>query len=172
MKKLNSLVILLIFVLGSCATIKQKSSARNTSNPQYKALNSFSYDTLEYIKTNFYENQQFYVGKPVKVLLDDLEADIVNFTPNSLWNPMDKSNGVSLTIRHTKHIAIENNLSAAIPTYFDLILKFNELYVYMDALELWNRETEINWGKAQEDFYKDFTIKEIFLYVPEIEPIE
>ncbi|GAO28432.1 hypothetical protein [Geofilum rubicundum] len=168
MKKLNSLLILLIFVLGSCATIKQKSSTRNISNPQYKDLNSFNYDTLEYIKTNFYENQQFYVGKPVKVLLDDLEADIVNFTPNSLWNPMDKSNGVSLTVRYTM-LAGENKL---IPAATQIIVKFTDLYAYDDAVELSDLNPEINWGKAQEDFYKDFTIKEIFLYVPEIEPIE
>jgi len=169
---MNSLVILLILVLGSCASIKQISSTMNVSNPHYKDLNSFNYDTLEYVKTNFYENQQFYVGKPVKVLLDDLEAEIVNFTPNSLWNPMDKSDGVSLTVRYTKHVESHNKSVTHIPTATNIIIKFTELYSRASTRELKDYALDINWGKAQEDFYKDFTIKEIFLYVPEIEPIE
>ncbi len=114
------------------------------------------------------KNQQFYVGKPVKVLLDDLEADIVNFTPNSLWNPMDKSNGVSLTVRYSM-LAGANKL---MPAATQIIVKFTDYYAFDDAVKLSDLNAEINWGKAQEDFYKDFTIKEIFLYVPEIEPIE
>lgn len=167
MKKRNCLLILLIFVLGSCVSIKQSSRTMNVPNPHYKDLISFNKDTLTYVKTNFYQNQQFYVGKPVEVLLDDLEVDIFHFTPSSLFNPMDKSNGVSLTIRYTTYVEQSDKSLIENPTIVDLIVKFTELYLYDDALELSDLKADINWGKAQEDFYKDFIIKEIFIYIPE-----
>lgn len=138
-------------------------------NPEYKDLSSFNNDTLEYVKTNFYENQQFYVGKPLIVLFNDLETDIVNFTPNSLWNPMDKSDGVSLTVRYTKHVESHNKSVTHVPAATNIIIKFTEHYTYKDALGLCDRNTEIDWCKAQEDFYKDFIVKEIFIYIPEPE---
>lgn len=62
------------------------------SNPNYKELSFFKNDTLEYVKQNFYENLQF-IGKPLKALFNDLETEIIDFTPSSLFNPIDKSEG-------------------------------------------------------------------------------
>ena len=83
-------------------------------------------------------------------------------------NPMDKSDGVALSFNYTKYNKDTlNNTPIRIPTAVDLIVKFNELYLYNDAIKLLKREPD--WGKAQEDFYKEFTIKEIYIYIPETE---
>ncbi len=160
MRKTNYLLMLLIIILGSCASLKQSKETTYPPNPNYKDLESFNNDTLEYVKANFYENQEFYVGKPLKVLFDDLEARIVSFTISSMINPIEKSDGVSLTIRYTKYEEEKTK-------YMKLIIKFDQLYDYDDALELYDSSADPNWGEAQEDFYKDFIVKEIFIYVPE-----
>ncbi|WP_088656347.1 hypothetical protein [Geofilum rhodophaeum] len=169
MKHLNIIIIGLLF-LGGCASIGK--NQKHARNPDYKALAVFDNDTLEYVKYNFFENQQFFVGKPLKVLFKDLEATIVTFTPNSLINPMNMSDGVSLTFSYSRNVEQPDKTVIAKPAYADLIVTFTELYPSSYTMGLKNYALDINWGKAQEDFYKDFTIKEIFLYVPEIEPIE
>ena len=91
-------------ILTGCAILGHKQFTVKESNPDYKTLNAFESDTLEYVKYNFYKNQQFYTGKPLSVLFNDLEANIVHFTPSHLFNPMDKSDADSFTISYTKYI--------------------------------------------------------------------
>jgi len=172
MKNTYFVLAFLMLILWSCAPLKQSSKIKYEPNLLYKELSSFGDDTLEYVKQNFYENQQYYVGKPAHTLFRDLETDIITYTIPSLFNPMDKSDGVHLTIRYNKNLESQHKAITSTQTVVKLIVKFEERYVYDDALKLYDRNAKIKWGKAQEDFYKDFTIKEIFLYVPEIEPIE
>jgi sulfur transfer complex TusBCD TusB component (DsrH family) len=160
MKTNNILTLIMVIVLGSCVSIKTNKPTMLSHNPNYKELKSLNNDTLRYVKYNFYENQHFYTGKSLKVLFNDLEARIVSFTISSMINPIEKSDGVSLTIRYTKYEEEKTN-------YMKLIIKFDQLYDYDDALELYDSSADPNWGKAQEDFYKDFIVKEIFIYVPE-----
>lgn len=82
----------MIIILGSCASVRHKQTLMEESNPNYKELSFFKNDTLEYVKQNFYENLQF-IGKPLKALFNDLETEIIDFTPSSLFNPIDKSEG-------------------------------------------------------------------------------
>ncbi len=44
-------------------------------NPDYKPWNSFNNDSISYLKENF-DNSEYYVGKPLKCLFDDLEIQI------------------------------------------------------------------------------------------------
>lgn len=54
-------------------------------NPNYKSFASFSNDSLGYLKENFDDNE-YYIGKTVKTLLDDLEIQVkrADFMPN-VW---------------------------------------------------------------------------------------
>ena len=165
MKNTNA-VLLFLLMLTSCASLKHQHTSK--INPNYKALSKWDNDTLEYIKYNFYKNQKFYVDKPLKDLFNDLETNILYYTPSSMINPMDKSDGVSFAVTYTKNnMDSQNHSSIPIPTVVKLIVEFKEFYYYDDALKL--RKIDPEWGKAQEDFYKDFTIKEIYLYIPETE---
>ena len=44
-------------------------------NPDYKPWNTFNNDSISYLKENF-DNSEYYVGKPLKCLFDDLEIQI------------------------------------------------------------------------------------------------
>ncbi|MCM8872062.1 MAG: hypothetical protein NDJ65_02125 [Paludibacteraceae bacterium] len=44
-------------------------------NPDYKPGKSFNNDSISYLKENF-DNSEYYVGKPLKCLFDDLEIQI------------------------------------------------------------------------------------------------
>lgn len=165
MKRTNCYFVILIIVFGSCASVKENYSVMHAKNDKYKDLSSFNNDTLEYVKTNFYVNQKFYVGKPMSLIFKDLEAGIVSYTPTSLFNPMDKSDGVYLTISHTEYQEDSNKTLVETSTAVDLIVEFTEFYSYMDAIKIRDKNGN-TWGKAQEDFYKNFIVKEIFIYIP------
>ncbi|MBQ2591120.1 MAG: hypothetical protein II569_05215 [Paludibacteraceae bacterium] len=62
-------------------------------NPDYKPWKSFNNDSISYLKENF-DNNEYYVGKPINELLNDLELQIkcAHFLPN-IWgdNKLDFS---------------------------------------------------------------------------------
>lgn len=63
-------VIIHLAILLSLSTISMASEA-----PNYKTWNSFNNDSISYLKENF-DNSEYYVGKPLKCLFDDLEIQI------------------------------------------------------------------------------------------------
>lgn len=58
----------LIILLGLAMSM----SSYANDNPNYKTWNSFNNDSISYLKENF-DNSEYYVGKPLKCLFDDLE---------------------------------------------------------------------------------------------------
>ena len=62
-------------------------------NPDYKPWKSFNNDSISYLKENF-DNNEYYVGKTINELLNDLELQIkcAHFLPN-IWgdNKLDFS---------------------------------------------------------------------------------
>lgn len=54
-------------------------------NPDYKPWKSFNNDSISYLKENF-DNNEYYVGKPINELLNDLEIKVrrADFMPN-VW---------------------------------------------------------------------------------------
>ena len=54
-------------------------------NPDYKPWKSFNNDSISYLKENF-DNSEYYVGKPINELLNDLEIKVrrADFMPN-VW---------------------------------------------------------------------------------------
>lgn len=61
----------LIILLGLAMSM----SSYANDNPNYKTWNSFNNDSISYLKENF-DNSEYYVGKPLKCLFDDLEIQI------------------------------------------------------------------------------------------------
>ena len=62
------LVYIVVFLLVSIASIANK-------NPNYRNFESYEKDSVQYLKENF-QNNDFYIGKTVKTLLDDLEIQV------------------------------------------------------------------------------------------------
>ncbi len=69
MRKIIFFLILTIS-FASCKTHKIKSS-----NPDYKPLEYFGTDTLAFYKYNFEEHKDFYVGKEMSYIINDIGRD-------------------------------------------------------------------------------------------------
>ena len=74
-------------LLLGCKSIKttptDSSSNNTTTEPKYQKLNTFkgtTNDTLAYVRTSIINRKSKYIGKELKVLLNDLELPINNYT--------------------------------------------------------------------------------------------
>jgi hypothetical protein len=77
MKKIILLFAMCIaIILASCAVQKPASG-----NRVYKPLKEFNKDTLAYLKYNFEEHADFYKGKPIATIVNDLEVRMRNYVP-------------------------------------------------------------------------------------------
>ncbi len=65
---------LALFSTVVCATGMMASN----ENPNYVPFARFNNDTLAYVKANFENNKDFYIGKPVSVLLNDFEIPVLS----------------------------------------------------------------------------------------------
>lgn len=75
----------------SCATQRRlKEEEASLGVPHYKSLRALKKDSAQYLKYNFMDRKQFYVGKEVRVLLKDLEMKVKDV---SLANMMYKYEG-------------------------------------------------------------------------------
>lgn len=81
MKKIFFIVLI---VLVSCKSKQEILSSKEETtknskynNPNYEPLHKFEGDTLKYLQTNFLlTNKDFYKGKPLSILFNDLEIDV------------------------------------------------------------------------------------------------
>lgn len=88
MKKLIYFIFIIILVL-SCTTTRT-TTINKVTVPKYVRFSKFNKDTAAYIKQNFENRKQYYIGKEFKVLLNDLELP---FKSASLHNMMYKYEG-------------------------------------------------------------------------------
>ncbi|MBD0724102.1 hypothetical protein B6A10_02815 [Flavobacterium sp. L1I52] len=66
-------------------TSSENSVVSIAKNPNYKEFRYFKGDTLKYLLINFNtKNQNYYIGKPLNVLLNDLELPINYYLFTSL----------------------------------------------------------------------------------------
>lgn len=68
-------ILMLALTLFSCKSYKPASG-----NPYYKPLKEFKGDTLAFYKYNFEEHKDFYIGKEMSYMINDMGED-VNLCP-------------------------------------------------------------------------------------------
>lgn len=105
---------LLIIVIACKSTQELKTSSEKnvvsiSKNPNYKEFRYFKGDTLKYLQTNFLTNQDFYIGKPLNILLDDLELQINYYL--TVTSGINKKKSPSLGMSPYNKSQIEKKLS-------------------------------------------------------------
>jgi len=86
MKMKSKYILFLTILFVSCASQKKLSDNNRKQNYEYKALESFKGDTLNYVVSNFVEHKNQYIGKPASVLFNDLQYEIKSYLPIILDN--------------------------------------------------------------------------------------
>jgi hypothetical protein len=164
MKK-TLLILLTVFIACKSKqeniTSKKIEAISNSKNPNYKALKEFKGDTLKYLQTNFLEHSDFYVGKPLSSLFDDLEIDIKAYS-NSYGSNLYLSNGLMLSFYNRKQekLKIKNKKNP-------LVLTFGwEVSLPQEKVVELLRKNDGRWTEEEKKYYGQNTIKEIGMVVP------
>ena len=128
----------------------------------YKPLHKFEGDSLQYLQTNFLlENRDFYKGKPLAILLNDLELDVQNY-----YGFFGKSSkfyaGISLNFYNdSKKEFIIRNRKAALA----LIVNF-EVTIPEEKVIALGRKNNGKWTIEEKTFYGEQLVKDLLVVVP------
>jgi hypothetical protein len=81
------ILMLSVFLLTiSCATQRRlKEEEARLGVPHYKSLRALKKDSAQYLKSNFMDRKQFYIGKEVRVLLKDLETTVKSVSLSDMF---------------------------------------------------------------------------------------
>jgi len=165
---MKKIFFIVLFVLVSCKSKQEiltaqqettKSSKYN--NPNYEPLHKFEGDTLKYLQTNFLTNKDFYKGKPLSLLLHDLEIDIKAYSGAS-GRDLNFSNSVSLNFysRQQKKNKIKEKSNPLV-----LIIDWEVELPQQKIVELL-RKNDGRWTDEEKKYYGQHIIKDIEMVVP------
>lgn len=158
---MKKIVISLVLITTVILSLNAQGSPSGNSN--YLQFSTFNNDTVTYLKANFETNKSYYIGKPVSVLLSDLELTVLSYTPAQDMN-FKRSNGVMLCFmsyseKHQKAIKHLKNLSFYIE--FQTPVPNEEFGNYFLSLKANGVVNVYDWGTYPINFYKDRIIKDI-----------
>ena len=161
------LVYIVVFLLVSIASIANQ-------NPNYRNFESYEKDSVQYLKENF-QNNDFYIGKTVKTLLDDLEIQVKcsDFGPDFFGDLkvydailyFDEDNVVSKTI------VVDKKVKALIKMHvFFEPIDNGEYGIYESILRKARKNNEVNNDTEWELFEKAFLENRIItkISVPDV----
>lgn len=158
------ILFIILVVLVACKSKQENTvskeiiSLKTFKNPNYKTLKEFNGDTLKYLNT-FVTYQDYYKGKPLDILLDDLELSInyYHFTSSARNVNLIPALGFSTNKRNQvnkKILKKENPLLFYVTWEAPLSSnKCNELL----------RKNNGNWTDEEKSYYGQFKIKEIIV---------
>ena len=168
------LLVLLVFI--SCKSTQESTSSKQElgslkqdyeeglaiSKTAYKPLNKFEGDSLKYLQNNFLlENRDFYIGKPLLVLLNDLELDINHYysAPGR-----DLIFFISLSLnfysRSQKRLNTKNGKDPLV-----LIVNFEAPLPAENVITLL-RKNDGEWTLAEKSYYGQQIVKNVEMVVP------
>lgn len=173
---MKKLFFLVIFV--AIATSTQAASLLPPSgNTQFSRFVNFNTDTLAYLQYNFGEGdinslgKVFYLGRPLNVLLEDLELSVMMSTSNEEFFNNDRgANSVTLIFIDRKSLTdkiISNRKYVKMEITFEVDITKIELdsinksiaTVYKNQ----NVESKIVWDFKLKPFYENRIVKDIIV---------
>ena len=154
MKSKYILFLTILFV--SCASQKKLSDNNRKQNYEYKALESFKGDTLNYVISNFVEHKNQYIGKPVSVLFDKLQFEIKSFLAFT-----DETGAVSsISISYLNSNQFGFRLSERLKMV-DICITFENPIPWLTVLDLSPRGHLGEWSSKHREFFGKQIVKDI-----------
>lgn len=154
--KIKYLILLSIFA-ASCST-QQKSIKNSTSQKiEFKSLDEFKSDTLNYIVYNFLERKNQYIGKPASLIFDNLQYEINSYNP--VYN--DGGNMIySICLSHFDWNKTSHKTSVREKIEL-LFIDFD--YIPVDSIKQFNSKRRIDpsWTPELKAFFGKQTVKNI-----------
>ncbi|KAF2517203.1 hypothetical protein [Flavobacterium foetidum] len=166
MKKIFFIVLIVLVSCKSKQEIlsaqQEKTKSSKYNNPNYEPLHKFEGDTLKYLQTNFLlTNKDFYKGKPLSVLLNDLEIDVKAYSGSSGWNiNFNKSISLNFYSKLQKKNKIKEKKNPLV-----LIIYWEVEIPQQKVVELL-RKNDGRWTEEEKEYYGQHIIKDIEMVVP------
>ena len=154
MKKL--IIPLLLLSLVAC----NRGLYRSKVNPGYKPLSAFKVDsinivgsdTADFLNYNFGHHKDKYIGKPFKVLVNDLRPNIYQVTTRQ--PPYDRGFFNEINI-YFHDIGYDKK-----GVYYDLVVVFQDKLLTKEYRIIENNY-DYTWNKTKYDYFKNLIIKDI-----------
>ncbi|WP_017257909.1 hypothetical protein [Pedobacter arcticus] len=171
MKQLLIIGLIYLFVT-SC--VSKKTGTNNTiikdkqiekeisNNPKYIPLSHFNGDTLKYLTTNFTSHKEFYQGKGLNVLLQDLELPVKEFKTGVNARDINISPGLSLKF-YNRDIEEKKIKERKNPLVLYVIW---QIPLPEDDVTSIIRTTHGYWNNQANNYFRQFKIKEIGMVAP------
>lgn len=163
--KTNFVVLMLLGLIAcNCSNKTNKSTSKvSIQNPldtikyKYRKLALFKGDTLLYLKTNFINNKQYFIGKNISYLLKNLELPVnkylysPTFPPNSVYN--------HISLQFTNDVTVQNHINKK-QSPLILILDFEQPISILRMREI-QAITKGKWGSDAIELFGNEKIKDI-----------
>jgi len=167
--KMKKIFFIVLVVLVCCkskqeilSTQQETTKISKYNNPNYQPLNKFEGDTLKYLQTNFLStNKDFYKGKPLSILLNDLEIDVKAYSGSS-GRDLNYSKSLSLNFysRQQKKDKIKEKKNPLV-----LIIDWEAELTQQKIIELL-RKNDGRWTEEEKKYYGQHNIQDIEMVVP------
>ncbi|WP_207556390.1 hypothetical protein [Flavobacterium frigidimaris] len=169
MKNLKYALFLIILMSAACKPEQVLNNAKSQNdtainagngkfkNPHHKPLAEFKGDTLKYLQTNFLSDKEFYIGKELNVLFEDLALDIKDYSNDLSSKNINLSPDLSLNFydAKTKNKKIKNKENPLV-----LFVEW-ETPIYVEQVTALLKKNQGRWTAEEKNNYGQFKIKEI-----------
>jgi hypothetical protein len=159
-KKGNYVLILAIFLV-SCTIQSKLSKSRNKEKVkyEYKALESFKSDTLNYVLYDFIDNKYQYIGKPASILFDKLQYEIKSYQAAT-----DEIGAVyQISISYLNKNQFTYRLSERLKMV-DICITFENPIPWLTVLDLSPRGHLGEWSSKHREFFGKQIVKDIVYF--------
>ena len=155
--------LFLTIILISCSGQKKLSQSKGAEiKYEYKALESFKNDTLNYVLYNFINHKNQYIGKHVSVLFDKLQYEIKSFQAATDDTGAVYSILVSYLTGDQYSFRLHERLKMV-----DICITFENPIRWLTVLNLSPRGHFGEWSSKNQDFLGTQIVKDIrYLAIP------
>ena len=159
--------LFLTIILISCSGQKKLSQSKGAEiKYEYKALESFKNDTLNYVLYNFIHHKNQYIGKPVSVLFDKLQYEIKSFQAATDDTGAVYSILVSYLTGNQYSFRLHERLKMV-----NICITFENPIGWITVLDLSPRGHFSEWSSKHRDFFGKQTVKDVrYFAMPNDEP--
>ena len=159
--------LFLTIILVSCSGQKKLSQSKGAEiKYEYKALESFKNDTLNYVLYNFINHKNQYIGKHVSVLFDKLQYEIKTFHAATDGTGAVCSISVSYLNGDQYSFRLYERLKMV-----DICITFENPIGWITVLDLSPRGHFSEWSSKHRDFFGKQTVKDVrYFAMPNDEP--
>jgi hypothetical protein len=161
MKTIYFLLVLAIIGCGNLKTAGSSQTSKVKHTNGYKSLTDFKGDTLKYLTYNLIERKNVYLGKPLSLLINDLDPGVKSSAYSPYWdsnNQQDKVNHVTLYLDESNTVLVKLYKKKK-PIAITITIEPAILLKTVEDSDL----SKSNWGTKDFAFWGKYIVKDVYV---------